>query len=122
MITMIFVRVTPRRAAKLTHLRAPKLTHPGRGSAAAKALMGKALSSPPAAGGWVTFGVHTWANSRARRSVTANQHRTRPLHRLFVTERFRLDLKDCGNPIFSTIAIGRRARLTARVCFAPVNW
>ena len=30
--------------------------------------MGKALSSPPAAGGWVTFGVHTRANSRARRS------------------------------------------------------
>ena len=51
----------PRRAARLTHLRAPKLTHPGRRAAAAKALMGKALSSPPAAGGGVTFGVHTGA-------------------------------------------------------------
>ena len=59
----------PRRAAKLTHLRAPKLTHPGRSAAAAKALMGKALSSPPAAGGGVTLGVHTRANSRARRRV-----------------------------------------------------
>ena len=64
----IGVATGPRRAAKLTHLRAPKLTHPGRSAAAAKALMGKALSSPPGAGGWVTFGVHTRANSRARRS------------------------------------------------------
>ena len=51
----LFQGPIPRRAAKLTHLRAPKLTHPGRGSAAAKALMGKTLSSPPAAGGGVTL-------------------------------------------------------------------
>ena len=53
--------------------RAAKLTHPGRGAAAAKALMGKALSSPPAAGGWVTFGVHTRANSRARRRANPGE-------------------------------------------------
>ncbi len=49
--------------------RAAKLTHPGHSAAAAKARQGMALSSPPAAGGWVTFGVHTGANSRARRTV-----------------------------------------------------
>ena len=37
--------------------RAPKLTHPGHIAAAAKALMGKALSSPPAAGGGVTLSL-----------------------------------------------------------------
>ena len=68
------------RIGMLTPRRAAKLTHPGRGVAAAKALMGKALSSPPAAGGWVTFGVHIRANSRARRSVdswfqSASAHR-----------------------------------------------
>ena len=40
-----------RRAAKLTHLRAAKLTHAGHSAAAAKAQQGKVLSSPPAAGG-----------------------------------------------------------------------
>ena len=46
---------------------APKLTHPGPIAAAAKLRQGSALSFLPAVGGWVTFGVHSRANSRARR-------------------------------------------------------
>ena len=65
----------PRRAAKLTHLCPAKLAHPGHIAAAAKTQQGKALSSPPTAGGWVTFGVHTRTNSRARRRPAVDNSR-----------------------------------------------
>ena len=48
--------------------RAAKLARPSHIAAAAKPQQGKALSSPPAAGGGVTLGVHTRTNSLARRS------------------------------------------------------
>ena len=45
------------------------LPTPGHIAAAAKTRQGKALSSPPAAGGWVNFAVHTRTHSLGRRSA-----------------------------------------------------
>ena len=55
----------PRRSPKLTHLRSAKFTRPCIGTA--RAQQGKALSSPPTAGDWVTFGGRTRAHSPERR-------------------------------------------------------